>query len=138
MKHFNLDEFINSVAAQSSGIYNYPPVGAEDIIHGNIIRLVDNVLDPIRDHVGVPVIVNNGYCRRELSDYVGEKMSRLHLVGCAADITIPHLTVRALKLLVCWCADNLEFDQLIIYSRRQYIHISYISPEKNRHEVLFI
>lgn len=137
MKHFVLDEFINSTAAQASEIYNYPPVSVIDFVYDNIYRLGDNVLDPIVDHINLPVIVSNGYCRPELYNLIGEKDSRQHLIGCAADITNPDMTARDLKELAFWCADNLDFDQLIVYSRDRYIHVSYVSPEVNRHEVLF-
>lgn len=137
MKHFALEEFFNSVAAKTSGIYNYPPVNVVDIIGNNIINLVDNVLDPIVDHINLVAVIRHGYSRPELHDFMGERDSRLHMVGCAADIVIPDMAARDLKELAFWCADNLDFDRMVVYSRDEYIHTSYISPEVNRHEVLF-
>lgn len=137
MKHFCMDEFFNSAAAQASGINNVPAPCMQRYVCDNINRLVDHVLDPIGDHVGLPIIISNGYCCPELNDLIGERLSGRHLIGQAVDFTIPDMSPSDLKKLAYWCADNLDFDQLIVYPRHRYIHVSYVSPEDNKHEVLY-
>lgn len=137
MKYFVFEQFFRSDVADACGIDNVPNVRRNQLVRGNIILLVDNVLDPIREHVGLPVIITSGFRCPALNELVGGKGSSQHLTGQAADFTVLGMTVREYKELAYWCADNLEFDQLIVYPGRKFIHVSYESPELNRCEVLF-
>lgn len=137
MKYFVFEQFFHSDVAEACGIDNIPDVRRNQLIRSNIILLVDNVLDPIREHLGLPVVINSGFRCPALNELVGGKGSSQHLTGQAADFTVLGMTVREYKELAFWCADNLDFDQLIVYPGRKFIHISYESPELNRHEVLF-
>lgn len=137
MKHFTFNEFFSSAVAAACGIDNIPDVRRNQFIRGNIISLADHVLDPIQEHVGLPVIITSGFRCPALNELVGGKGFSQHLNGRAADFTIPGMTAREYKELAFWCADNLEFDQLIVYPKHKFIHVSYVSPESNRHEVLF-
>lgn len=137
MKYFNFNEFFSSDLADSVGIVNYPSPEFEQYVRINIITLVDHVLDPIRDRWGVPVRITSGYRCIALNDLVGGKESSQHLTGQAADFTIDGLTPSEYRRLAYWCADHLDFDQMIVYAQRRFIHVSYVSPESNRHEVLF-
>lgn len=137
MKYFVFNEFFNSDLAESVGIVNYPSPEVEQLVRFNIINLVDHVLDPIRERWAVPVRITSGYRCKALNELVGGKDSSQHLAGYAADFTIDGLMPSDYKRLACWCADHLEFDQLIVYPKRRFIHVSYVSPKSNRHEVLF-
>lgn len=137
MKYFTFNEFFNSDVADATGIVNYPAPEIESFIRMNIMALVDQVLDPIRERWGVPVRITSGYRCEALNDLVGGKENSLHLTGRAADFTIDGLTPSEYRRLALWCADHLDFDQMIVYAKRRFIHVSYMSPKSNRHEVLF-
>lgn len=137
MKYFVFDEFFHSDLADSVGIVNYPPSEAVHHVRINIIILVDNVLDPIREKLGVPVRITSGYRCKALNDLVGGKEPSQHLTGRAADFTVDGLNPSGYRRLAYWCADHLDFDQMIVYAQRRFIHVSYASPGINRHEVLF-
>ena len=137
MKYFNFNEFFHSDLADSVGIVNYPSPEVEQLVRFHIIALVDHVLDPIRERWGVPVRITSGFRCKALNELVGGKDSSQHLAGYAADFTIDGLAPSEYRRLAFWCADHLEFDQLIVYPKRRFIHVSYVSPESNRHEVLF-
>lgn len=137
MKYFTFNEFFNSDVANAAGIVNHPAPEIESFIRMNIMALVDQVLDPIREQWGVPVRITSGYRCKALNDLVGGKENSLHLTGRAADFTIDGLSPSDCRRLACWCADHLEFDQMIVYPKRRFIHVSYLSPKINRHEVLF-
>lgn len=137
MKYFNFNEFFRSDLADSVGLKNYPSPEVEQLVRFHIIALVDQVLDPIREWCGVPVRITSGYRCRALNELVGGKDSSQHLAGYAADFTIDGLSLSDYRRLAFWCADHLDFDQLIVYAKRKFIHVSYVSPESNRHEVLF-
>lgn len=137
MKYFNFDEFFNSDLADTVGIVNYPAPEVERLVRFHIIALVDHVLDPIRERLGVPVRITSGFRCKALNELVGGIDSSQHLAGYAADFTIDGLAPSEYRRLAFWCADHLDFDQLIVYAKRKFIHVSYVSPESNRHEVLF-
>lgn len=137
MKYFIFDEFFFSAVADACGINNVPAPDQKQFIRGNIMLLVDNVLDPIREHLKTAISINSGFRCLRLNELVGGSMSSQHLIGRAADFSIAGMSPKEYKELAFWCADNLDFDQMIVYARKRFIHVSYVSPESNRHEVLF-
>lgn len=137
MQYFNFNEFFTSDAAEACGIKNCPPLDSVQSVRFNIMLLVYHVLDPIREHVGMPVRITSGYRCARLNEIMGGCERSQHLTGEAADFQIDGFNLTDYKTLAYWCADNLDFDQLIIYVKRKFIHISYASPGNNRNEVLF-
>lgn len=83
MKYFTIQELSNSDIASKMNIYNMPDKEAEKNMH----KLVDLVLDPARELLGMPIRVNSGYRSKKLNDEVGGVKRSYHLFGRAADIT---------------------------------------------------
>ena len=83
MKYFTLSEFSHSDTAVSLGIDNTPTASAVPLM----VELIDRVLDPIREHWGLPIRVTSGYRCPELNEEVGGAEDSWHMQGCAADIT---------------------------------------------------
>lgn len=137
MKYFDFSEFFSSDVANSCGIDNYPPDSEHKEVRERIMRLVQCVLDPLREYTQSPIIIHSGYRCPSLNRLVGGKEFSQHLKGYAADISVIGWSTRDYRLLVNWAADHLDFDQAIVYAKRKFVHISYVSPEANRHEVLF-
>lgn len=132
MKYFTLKELCKSATATRYGIDNTP---TEDVAK-NLNILVYKVLDPLRDKIGIPVIVNSAYRCKRLNELVGGSKTSQHLKGQAADIqTVGDKKNRELFEL----AKELEFDQLIWEygddTRPDWVHISYCEG-KNRHQIL--
>lgn len=69
MKHFTLDELTRSATARRLGIDNTPTRQAAV----NLERLVDNLLDPLREAYGAPIYVNSGYRCPALNRAVGAR-----------------------------------------------------------------
>ena len=67
MKYFTIEELTRSTTARLRGIDNTP---SQQVIN-NLIALVDNVLDPLREAWGKPIHVNSGYRCRALNKAVG-------------------------------------------------------------------
>ena len=125
-RNFTLEE----LAATDTGLPNVPPPDARAALK----ELVDNVLQPARDAVGVPVRVTSGYRSPAVNRAVGGAADSQHRHGEAADIQ---------------CADNralfeairsgLLFDQLIWEHGTDecpaWVHVSY-RTQGNRKEVL--
>ena len=120
MKYFTIKELCKSNTATQYGIDNTP----NDEVVGNLTKLVDNVLDPLRERYGKPIIVNSGYRSPELNKAVGGVWNSEHLTGRAADISVrskegnKELFELAQRL-------NLPYRQLLNESNYSWVHISY-------------
>ena len=129
-KYFTLKEMINSDTAKSKGIDNTPTWS----VVLNLLELVQNVLDPIREAYKKPITVNSGYRCIELNRAIGSKDNSQHILGLAADITVG--SREANKQLFEFIQSNIkEWDQLINENNYQWIHISY-NKNNNRKQVL--
>lgn len=124
-RNFFLSEFIYSKTAQVYGFNKQfePPV---DVIN-NIRSLVINVLQPLRNDVGV-INITSGYRCKELNNKVGGVPSSQHLSGMAADIVCKDIRTAA-----CYIVQR-DFDQLIIY--KNFLHVSF-NQHFNRKETIF-
>ena len=83
MKYFSLSELTHSDTAVSVRIDNTPTAEAVPLM----VELIDRVLDPIREHWGLPIRVTSGYRCPELNEEVSGVEDSYHMDGCAADIT---------------------------------------------------
>lgn len=128
MKHFKLSEFCQSATAKAHGIDMTPPAK----VKANLEALVVNVLDPLREAVGKPIVVSSGY-RPEALNKLLRKSSRTsqHMTGEAADINIGGMAPKQVCELIIKL--NLPFDQLIMEFGR-WTHVSY--GPRNRRQVL--
>ncbi len=88
MKYFTIQELTASATALREGIDNRPSKCAYHLLH----VLVDQLLDPIREAWGEPIVVSSGYRCKQLNTLVGGAKYSHHILGCAADITAPLLS----------------------------------------------
>ena len=133
MKNFKLLEFFASSTADKNSIKNEPHIDEMATIERNINSLVDNVLDPIRDKFCAPVIITSGYRCPQVNKLVGGANNSQHMSGCAADFYVKGFTHEKMYDLYLYIFNTLEFDQLIYYRSRNFIHVSYVE-NCNRHE----
>ena len=81
-KNFTLEELTASPTAKRLGIGNTPSqIGRE-----KLAVLARNILQPIRDAYGAPVVVTSGYRCTRLNTAVGGAKTSDHIYCCAADI----------------------------------------------------
>ena len=136
-KNFSLEEFERSDTAKRLGIDNRVPQFAVNRLR----TLCEKVLQPVRDHFGVPILITSGYRCPDLNDAVKGATSSQHMKGEAADFKIKVDNTKGVKLydLYLWMVDNLSFDQLIWEvrggGRSKWIHVSYVSEAINRQQV---
>ncbi len=177
--HFALHEFIRSATARKHGIANDPPPEAVE----NLKLLCHHTLEPLREALGLPVVITSGFRCKALNNIIAHHSNRSqHMKGQAADFHVGQGEVsgsmfqvpssrfqgsgsKAAELLVpsslqakrpCgssakfWGTSprerlvrafrliltdpSIDFDQLIIYPN--FIHVSYVSREKNRHSIM--
>ena len=131
--NFTLSELTKSSTAQRLGLDNTP----DEIAVGNLQALAQNILQPCRNHFGIPFTPSSGYRSIALCEAIGSSAKSQHAKGEAADFEIPSISNLELAKYI---RDNLIFDQLILeyYNHTQpdsgWVHCSY--SLSNRREVL--
>lgn len=119
MKYFTIEEMTKSSTAKANGIDNTP--SEEGVL--KLQKLIEAVLDPLREWYGKPIKVNSGYRCEALNKAIGGAKSSQHMLGEAADITVGSKEEN--EKLFDYIKDNLEFDQLINESDFSWVHVSY-------------
>lgn len=133
MKYFTIKELTKSSTAEAKGINNTPTPE----IKANLERLVQKVLDPLREIYGKPITVNSGYRCPELNKAVGGSKTSDHMNGFSVDITASSKKENAILFQII--KDNFDFDQLIWEKGNSeypdWVHVSY-NPNRLRKQVL--
>lgn len=137
MLYFKLSELIHSDTAVKYNINNMPTVAHLDCM----LDLIYYVLQPIREHFGVPVDITGCYRSWALWNKL-RKLGRnpaknsQHLYGQAVDFVVRG---KNSKDVFNWIKNsNIEFDQLIYEydsAGNVWIHISFIKG-KNRRQII--
>ena len=115
---------------QEFGITNETDIS----IRENIKKLVVNVMDKIQSEYGMPIYITSGYRTPEHNKKVGGVANSQHIYGEACDFT--GRDFRRLLRIIEEMDDKglLNYDQLIIYRKRQFIHVSYMNRSINRNQ----
>lgn len=122
MKYFTIKEFTKSTTAIKRHIDNKPSKEVER----SLTALVENVLDPLREAYGKPIIVTSGYRCPRLNAIVGSTPSSQHVKGEAADIkSVQDTPEENKKLFDLIVKLKLPFDQLINEHGYDWVHVSY-------------
>lgn len=133
MKYFTIKELTQSETARKYNISNIPNKEQEQ----NLIQLVHNILDPLREAYKKPIIVTSGFRSAELNTKINGSKTSQHMKGQAADIKSKEDTIEENKKLFKLIQDlNLPFDQLIDEYNYNWVHVSF-SP-RNRRQILHI
>ena len=136
--HFELREFVVSQTARDHGLDNTPPAEAVE----NLRALCVHTLEPLREALGLPIVITSGYRTLELNRLlVCHSSTSQHMKGQAADFYVSwngpkedapsrrELLIKAFRQIIT--DDSIAFDQCIIYP--SFIHVSYVrSGRKNR------
>ena len=128
VSYFSISELTSSATALREGIDNRPSKCAYHLLH----VLADQLLDPIREAWGKPIIVSSGYRCKELNALVGGVKNSHHLLGCAADIIAGNKADhrRLFKLIQQMQQQGqIRFTQLIWEGDGRWIHISYVPAD---------
>ncbi len=129
-KNFTLEELCHSNTAIAKRIKNIP--NETQIIH--LKKLVVNLLQPLRDVWGEPMIINSGFRSEETNKAVGGVVNSQHKEGKAVDVIVDNPRKLQQELI----NSDLEWDQSILYDdgKNCFLHLSY-NEGRNRKQVLF-
>lgn len=133
MKYFSYSEFFKSDAADKHQVNNIPDDMPLSHVLGNINALVLNILDPLRESLGRPIIITSGYRNKRVNGLVGGSKNSQHLSGKAADIHVQGYTPQQMDMVYRTIQMHYDFDQLIFYPYKNIIHVSW-NGDKNRQE----
>lgn len=131
-EHFTIEEMTRSATAIALGIDNTPDAEAT----ANLKNLCTEVLEPLRQWAGVPIIVSSGYRCPELNRAVGGTVISQHQKGEAADIRIPSITEGRRYLM--FILENCCFDQLIWEHDRFNTHWIHVSCRRGKNRQTFV
>ena len=139
--HFKLSEFVSSATATKQGIENNPSPEAVE----NLRLLSIHTLEPLREALGLPIVITSGYRCKALNDLIAHHSQRSqHMKGQAADLLVQgskfqvqgasprELLIKAFKTIIT--SPEIDYDQLIIYPT--FIHVSFVSHNDNRHKIM--
>jgi len=93
-----------------------------------------HVLEPIRTLLGVPIRVTSGFRSSQVNAAIKGAAGSQHMLGEAADIVPVGVDVETAMGLIA--AARLPVDQVIVYPRGGFIHVSYAAQRVNRGELL--
>ena len=136
MKYFTYNELTKSATAARLGIDNTPNATEK----ANLKAVVDNILDPLREKWGAPIVVSSGFRCKRLNEKVGGSKTSQHCLGQAVDIrTVSDKPSDNHKLLHLIIEMGLPFDQLISEyvddkGRPDWVHVSF-SPRHRRQKL---
>ena len=137
-RNFTYEELRHSDVAERMGINNSTRTKEEEsVVIENLKALCMEVLQPLRDFLGKPVVISSGYRCAELNKAVGGVRNSQHMKGEAADIHVEN-TEHLLKIMH-FIMDETDFDQVIWERNRagtQWVHVSYKREGVNRHQVV--
>lgn len=122
-KNFSLAELTRSETAARRGWSNTP----DSVALGHLIMLAWYVLEPLRDKLGRPVLINSGYRSSLVNSAVGGADNSLHLRGRAADLVVPGM--RSAEVARVASALQLPISELIV-EFNEWVHIAVAEPGK--------
>jgi len=135
-KNLTLAEMVRSESAKRAGINNNPTKPHLD----NMVKLANNIFQPIRDNFKRPIHISSGYRSKALNDSIkGTSKTSQHSLGEAMDIDMDGTEITNASVFN-YIKDNLNFDQLIwefgTDKNPSWVHVSHKSSGKQRKQVL--
>lgn len=124
-KNFSLTEFVKT----QTGLDNIPgPLAIE-----SLRKLVVNIMQPLRDALGVPITITSGFRSGAVNEAIGGAKSSQHKKGEACDFVVDGYTPTELIAIIKKL--HLPYDQVIDENLkgRRWVHVSYGSLNRREH-----
>ena len=136
-KNLSLQECLRSKTATRLGINNEPH---DDWVIENLRALAENVFQPLRDGLAVPIFVSSGYRSPDLNRAIGGARRSQHMEGRALDLDADVFGGVTNADIFNYIRENLEFDQLVwefgTDDNPDWVHVSFIYDGPNRKRCL--
>lgn len=130
--NFTMSELLKSEVAEKYNISNIPDKQSLD----NMLILICECLQPLRNYIGKPIIISSGYRSPRLNGHpiINGAPNSEHVTGQAVDFTIKGMPPK--QIIEKIIASGIEFNQAI-NERDCWVHLSY-NKSNNRKQVLKI
>ena len=128
--NFKLSELIHSDEANKRKINNMPDINSLD----NLLILIVDCLQPIRDMVDLPMNISSGYRCNALNDAIKGAKNSEHLKGMACDFTIKGWTAKEAYEYIK--KNGFKYTQLIL-EKNQWVHISYNKDDLKKENLIY-
>ena len=134
-KHISDKEGVYSRTALRRGIDNTPTKEHK----ANMVKLAEEVFEPLRSYVGGPIKINSFYRSPKLNKAIGGSSKSQHCNGQAIDIddTFGRMTNAEMFEFI---REHIDFDQMIWEfgddDNPDWVHVSYVSSKENRRRCL--
>lgn len=142
MKYFTINELC--VSSSHPQYVEVPKIGTPP--YNNLVKLVNTLLDPIREKLGKPITPSSGYRNDKLNQAVQGSKTSAHRYGLAADIHTGNNSSDNLLIVDALFKSGVPFDQCIIeyptfnskgeIIAAKWIHVG-LSQTANRHQLLY-
>ncbi|MCH5241814.1 MAG: DUF882 domain-containing protein [Muribaculaceae bacterium] len=120
-ENFTLEELTASTTARARKIDNTP----NELQKSNLLRLAKEILQPVRNRWGKPIIITSGYRSPALNKAVGGVATSQHLQGEAADINLGKNNPELFRLMKQMVANGeITVGQLLDENGGSWIHVS--------------
>lgn len=134
----NISKYISYIEATKSNTaikYNIDNTPNEEQLKA--MKLVGTeIFDKVRQHFNKPIGISSFFRSVKLNSKIGGSKTSAHCDGQAIDIDADIFGGLTNEDIYNYIKDNLQFDQLIQEFNFSWIHVSYVSPEKNRNRCL--
>lgn len=142
MKYFTVKELCYS--ASHPNLVQIPKEGSTE--YKNIVFLIENLLDPVRDKLGGPVTVTSGFRPKKLNDAVGGAANSNHIYGLAADVHFGDNSADNVKIIESLLNLGITYDECIaegaVFDKNgnlvscKWVHLA-LRPYNNRHKFIY-
>lgn len=140
--YFTLKELCCS--ASHPNLVEIPKQGSVE--YNNIMNLINNLLNPIREKLGKPVIVTSGYRPTKLNAAVNGSKNSNHTTGCAADIHTGNDSTDNVKIIESLLNLGIVYDECIaegaVFDKSgnlvscKWVHVA-LRPSNNRRKFIY-
>ena len=126
--NFTMSELLKSDIAEKYNISNIPDKQSLD----NMLTLIIECLQPIRNYINKPMIISSGYRSPRLNGHplINGAQNSQHVTGQAVDFTIKGMTPK--QIIEKIKGSGVEVDQ-VINEKNCWVHLSY-NKGKNRNQ----
>ncbi|MDC3316503.1 D-Ala-D-Ala carboxypeptidase family metallohydrolase [bacterium] len=134
-KHISDKESVYSRTAIRLDIDNTPTEEHKK----NMVKLAEEIFEPLRTYVGGPIKINSFYRSPKLNKAIGGSGKSQHCHGQAIDIddTFGRMSNAEMYEFI---KEHLDYDQMIWEfgdnNNPNWVHVSYVSPQENRNRCL--
>lgn len=114
--------------------------------YNNIMNLIQNLLNPIREKLGKPVMVTSGYRPPKLNKAVNGAANSNHLTGCAADIHTGNNSTDNIVIIESLLNLGINYDECIaegaVFNKYgelvscKWVHVA-LRSENNRKKLIY-